>query len=97
MANPSADSKKIAVRVLVFLNEVLERQGKAKLKSGQSLAATGIVDSLFVIDLILFLEGEFGLDFSKETISPLDVDSVDQIVELVQAHAAPVKGSERDA
>ena len=54
MVNPSVESKKIAGRVTDFVNKILERHGKSFLTEGQSLSQRGVVDSLFVIDLVLF-------------------------------------------
>lgn len=90
MTNQSQEILDIARRVGDFMISVLQRQGlNPCLTPDQSLASTGIVDSLFMIDLILFLESEFGLDFSKDVINPLDVDSVNQISLLVQKRSTP--------
>ncbi|MGE4131549.1 MAG: acyl carrier protein [Bdellovibrionales bacterium] len=89
MEKQIGDRSFIQSKIQTFLTEILEKQGKkTKLTKAQSLSEVGIVDSLFVIDLILFLEQEFNLDFSEQEISPLSIDTIDQIADLVKAQSA---------
>lgn len=87
MTKPRSESAEPQIKA--FLATALERQGLGALKSKkQSLSELGLIDSLFLIDLTLFLETTFGLDFSKQEITPLDVDTLEQITKLVEDRLA---------
>lgn len=75
----------IEKKIEAFVNNALTSQGKPSVKGAdEPLISTGKLDSLFVIDFILFLEDEFKLDFSKENVSTMDIDNLSSMVSLVQ-------------
>jgi len=75
----------IEKKIETFVNNALMSQGKSAVKEAdEPLISTGKLDSLFVIDFILFLEDEFKLDFSKENVSTMDIDNLSSMVSLVQ-------------
>ena len=78
------DTEKAAEKVRPFIKEMLQKASKpGEFSNTDKLVSTGRLDSLFVVDLILFLETEFKLDFSQDRVTGMDVDSVDDIVRLV--------------
>ena len=52
-----------------------------------SLILSKKTDSLFFVDLIVFLESKFSLKMSPSEIRKEDLDSVDKMVALVDGHA----------
>jgi acyl carrier protein len=50
----------------------------------QSLLGTGVVDSTGILELITFLEEEFGLHFKDEELVADNFDSVDRISSFVE-------------
>lgn len=92
----AVDRENIQARIRAFLQGTLEKQGKSvNLKADDSLGQIGLIDSLFMIDLILFLESEFDLNLSGSDLNRLDVDTVRMIEKLVCSKG--VKAPARDA
>jgi len=52
------------------------------------LVSSGRMDSLDVIEMVIFLEDKFGLNFAKIGFDQSHVDSVDSIIRLVKQGAA---------
>lgn len=50
---------------------------------GDSLFLSKATDSLFFVDLILFLESRFSLKLSSAEIAKEDLDSIDKMVALI--------------
>jgi acyl carrier protein len=52
--------------------------------SSDSLVETGVVDSTGVLELIEFLEQEFGISVDDSETVPANLDGIDQLVAFVQ-------------
>jgi acyl carrier protein len=50
----------------------------------QSLVETGIVDSTGVLEIIEFLESEFGIQVLEEETVPANLDSIDRLCRYVE-------------
>lgn len=48
------------------------------------LAAYGILDSVAVLELVLFLETRFGIEFSSKDLDRRRLETIDRIASLVQ-------------
>lgn len=59
--------------------------GEASLPGDASLTQTGIIDSLGVLELVLFLEERYGIKVSEAETLPKNLDAVDNIVRFVGA------------
>ena len=69
-----------------FVGNLLTQKGDAReLTDGEALLTSGRLDSIDVLDLIAFLEGEFGVDFSKRDFNQNDFDSVEEILRVVES------------
>jgi acyl carrier protein len=55
-----------------------------------ALFTTARFDSLDAVELVFFLETEFGIDFSKINFDLTLLNSVGAIVALIDGHIAPV-------
>ena len=55
----------------------------AALGDAQSLLDAGIIDSTGVLEVIAFLESEFGIEVSDNEMVPENLDAVDNIVGYV--------------
>lgn len=71
-----------AVRTFIEENYVVG-QG-AELSGDESLMDQGIIDSTGVLELVAFLEDEFGLTVADEELVPENLDTVSNIVGFVQ-------------
>jgi acyl carrier protein len=80
----SATNDRAAVRDRI--RELLGRKGDHLAFADQdSLIASGRLDSVDVMDLVVFLETTYSVDFS-DRFDQEDLDSVDYIMELVGRH-----------
>jgi acyl carrier protein len=73
---------KTQVRQFILRNYLFSSDEKA-LDDGVSLMKTGVVDSTGVLELISFLEEQFGVKVEDEEMTPENLDSVDRIVAFV--------------
>jgi acyl carrier protein len=66
-----------AGRVRGFIEEnFLFRGGLSSLSDGESLIESGIMDSTGILELVAFLEMEFGITMADADIVPENLDSV---------------------
>ena len=70
------------VRQFILKNYLFSTDESA-LKDDVSLMQAGIIDSTGVLELIMFLEEQFGLKVADEEMTPENLDSVDRIVGFV--------------
>ena len=71
-------------KVKAFIRESFLFDSKAQLEDGDSLLEKGIIDSTGVLELILYLEEEFGIKIEDEEVIPENLDSVVNIETLVK-------------
>lgn len=73
-----------------ILENLLFSSDESELPNDASLLERGIIDSTGVLEIILFLEEEFGVSIKAEQMLPENFDSVDNIVRFVhQLQGAP--------
>jgi acyl carrier protein len=66
-----------------FMVEQLRVSEPAKLTNDASLLEEGIVDSVAMLGLIVFLESEFGIGVEDEEIIPENLESISRIAAFV--------------
>jgi acyl carrier protein len=72
-----------------FLADVLRRKGDpAPFTDSDSLILGGRLESIDAVEIVMFLENRFGVDFSTIGFDQTLIDSVDCIVELIQPRAS---------
>lgn len=74
----------IGDRVVAYFREAHGLPAEHELDRDASLVQSGLVDSLGMEELILFLEDEFGIEIADEDLLPDNFDSVTAIVSLVE-------------
>lgn len=68
-------------QIIGFLGSVIRPgQSLADVGDDENLVQAGLMDSLAVIQIILFLEQEFGLDLQAAGIDPLDLVTIDGLL-----------------
>jgi acyl carrier protein len=67
-----------------ILTSFLFSDDQSLLKNEDSLLEKGIMDSTGVLELVAFLESEFGVKVDDNELVPENLDSVTQIVSFVQ-------------
>ena len=65
------------------LTTFLFTEDESALKSDDSLLDQGIMDSTGVLELVAFLEQQFGVKVADEELLPENLDSVNRIVDFV--------------
>ena len=71
-------------KVKTFIRESFLFDSKAQLEDGDSLLEKGIIDSTGVLEMVLYLEEEFGIKIEDEELIPENLDSVLNIEALVK-------------
>jgi len=72
-------------KVRGFIDNLLrERDDIAGFSDSQSLFASGRLESLAAVEVVVFLEEEFGVDFSKIDFQIDRIDSVDLIANFCE-------------
>jgi acyl carrier protein len=68
-----------------YLGEAVARQGGQAPADTDSLFISGLLDSFSMMNLVMYLESTFGLDFSGIDFEVQLVDSVNEIEALVDS------------
>lgn len=76
-----------AVRQFLADNFILD-DGGAGLGADESLTHAGVLDSMGVLELIMFVEERFGVTIPDEDTLPENLDSVARIVAYVERRLA---------
>lgn len=79
----------IASRIRSFVEEnFLYMRPDLELANDESLMGKGVVDSMGVMEMIEFLEEEFGVVVDDDDITEENLGTIDRIAEYVAAHQA---------
>jgi acyl carrier protein len=54
----------------------------------QPLFSSGMLDSLDAVEMVVFVEGEFGIDFAQINFDLTLLDSIAAVAELAERHQA---------
>lgn len=73
-----------SARIRSFVLEKFPIAKKRQLKDSDELLESGIVDSLGILDVVTFLESEFGLTVSDEDLLPENFRSIERIAQFAQ-------------
>lgn len=75
-----------------YIHQLLEEHGHTeKIETADSLILSGLLDSLAVIHIIVFLENHFDIDFSEAYFDQTNFDSIDSILDFVSKNRPPTK------
>lgn len=67
-----------------LLTEVLADHGKKSLDPNEDLLEQGIIDSLGIVKLVLFLEESFGIQVDDQDITPENFQCLSSMVKYVE-------------
>jgi acyl carrier protein len=62
----------------------LFRDDRAALSDSESLLDAGLIDSTGILELVAFLESEFGIQMADADIVPANLDSIKTIIAYVE-------------
>ncbi len=77
---------KAVLREYVAGSPILRRPGPVS--DSTPLATYGILDSMAMLDLVLFLESRFGIEFSARDLDRRRIETIDHIESLVREKLA---------
>ncbi len=66
-----------------ILNNFLFSDDESKLSDSASLLDEGIIDSTGVLELVAFLESQFGIQVENHELAPENLDSVERIASFI--------------
>ena len=74
----------IQERLRQFIMEVFYLSDPDELTDEVSLISSGIVDSTGMLEVILFIEGEFGIHVEDREVMPENLESISRITAFVE-------------
>jgi len=75
----------IRARLIDFIREnFLLGEQSTDLQQVSSLVEEGIIDSTGVMEIVGFIEEEFGIEIADEEIIPENLDSIDSLVTFIE-------------
>lgn len=81
----ASDASAIETKIRGYILEnLLFSNDGAELPNDASLLERGIIDSTGVLEIVLFLEGEFGIAIKASEMLPENFDTVNNMVRFVQ-------------
>lgn len=85
----------VSQRVKQFIVENFFVSDPASIAEDTSLIAEGIVDSTGMLEVITFLEGEFGIVVADDETTPDNLETVGRITAFVGRKQLPATGTAR--
>ena len=79
------DAININDRVRRYIGEDFYITDAAELAGDASLMANGVLDSTSVLELIYFLEDEYGFSITHDEVTPENLETIDRITQFVIA------------
>jgi acyl carrier protein len=70
-----------------YVTHELTLSGPADLRPGDSLISSGVLDSIGLLRLVLFLEERFGVKVGDGDLVPENFETIERIVEFVGSRA----------
>lgn len=81
-------AESITARIRTYLMEHFPSARRHPLGEDQHLLANGILDSLGVLDVVGYLESEFGITVSDEDLLPEHFETLRRLTQFVEAKQA---------
>jgi acyl carrier protein len=79
------DPNAIAQRIQQFLLGKYSLARKRSLSLEEPLLETGVLDSLGILDVVEFLECNFGVRFEDEDLTPENFETISRLAQFVEA------------
>ena len=81
MTDPASNRE----RLLAFLEGIRRPDTPiSSIRDDDNLVTAGLIDSLAVLEIIMFLETEFSIDFSATGVDPTRLMSIPSILEVIE-------------
>ncbi len=74
--------------LVTFLDSIRRPQMPVDaIADGDSLVESGLIDSLAVLEIMLYLETNYGIDFAVNGFDPAELSSIREILNLIEQRA----------
>jgi acyl carrier protein len=88
MSDPLSDRAQHKKNLTDFLRTIQRPDRPIEsLDEDQSLVETGLIDSLAVLQIVLYLEQTYGIDFRETGLDPGELSSVRTILDVIERQA----------
>ena len=77
-------NERISEQIRSFIGRTFPVARNKKVANDQDLLETGILDSLGVLELVAFIEKEYGMSVNDDELMPENFRSVDQLTAFVR-------------
>lgn len=67
-----------------ILNNLLAESGRTEIGLDESLISSGILDSMIVLQLVAFIEDQFGITVEDEELTPDNFETINQLRTLIE-------------
>lgn len=72
-----------------FILQQFPRARKQQINNSDHLLESGMLDSLGVLQVVTFIEGEYGFSVSDEDLVPENFQTIDRIAAFIQSKNPP--------
>jgi acyl carrier protein len=81
-----ADDRQQRLQGLIDFLRTIQKPGKAIESVGldESLVASGLIDSLAIIEIVMFLEKNYGIDFAASGLDPDRLATITGILGVIE-------------
>jgi acyl carrier protein len=86
------NANNIGERINQFVLRTFPLARKRALNPQDDLLESGVVDSLGILDLVAFIEQEFGIEVSDEDLLPENFNTIDRLTAFVVSRAPAARG-----
>lgn len=81
-----AGDRRQRLQVLIDFLRTIQKPGKAIESVGldESLVTCGLIDSLAIIEIVMFLERNYGIDFAASGLDPDRLATINGILDVIE-------------
>lgn len=81
-----ADDRRQRLQGLIDFLRTIQKPGKAIESVGldESLVTCGLIDSLAIIEIVMFLERNYGIDFAASGLDPDRLATINGILDVIE-------------
>jgi acyl carrier protein len=78
-------------KLCAFITSALIRDAQYPLKNDEALISGGLIDSFSLVELQLFIECEFNVRLDDTELTASAIDSINDLVALIEAHSGDTR------
>lgn len=97
MAAEDLPEQERQARLAAFIRREVAKDPRQPLELDTRLVSSGLVDSLSLIQVLAFVEDDFGVVIPDEAATAASMDTLRSILALIRSYAPPAAGSSRQA